>query len=271
MTESSLPKDYVLGRNYAASSRLNYQFYLWKETLQFNLHPRIPVPGPEQKLCIADIATGTGIWLVDVARNFSTAQLDGFDISLTQCPPKQWLPKNINFRVWNMFEDVPDDLHGKYDIVHIRLVYLMIQNDDPLPIIRNLIKMLKPNGYLQWDELDGSRMYTVSTDPSVTTSLMGNQWNAFDQTNKWFSRLPETLRNEGFSDASLYHYQDHLSELKAFYDMYIMGFEEVASSTFKGTVQGKKMMQEAKEMDEESKSGTAMCVPKAVCVAKKAG
>ena len=68
---------YVLDRNYQGSSRsvcqpfelasvstknnferLNLQFFLWKNTLQFNLHPQIPVLGSSAR--IADIATGTG-------------------------------------------------------------------------------------------------------------------------------------------------------------------------------------------------------------------
>lgn len=31
---------------------------------------------------------------------------------------------------------------------------MFVGNSDPRPIIRNLVKMLKPGGYLQWEELD---------------------------------------------------------------------------------------------------------------------
>lgn len=68
---------YVLKRDYRASSRsvsnssnwearkadvglqrLNLQFFLWKDTLQFNLHPEIPAPKVNAR--IADVAMGTG-------------------------------------------------------------------------------------------------------------------------------------------------------------------------------------------------------------------
>lgn len=269
MSQKSPPESYGLGRDYAASSRLNCQFYLWKETLEFNLHPSIPVPGPEEKLCIAEVATGTGIWLVDVARSFPTAQLDGFDISLAQCPPKQWLPENINFRAWNMFEDVPEDLRGKYDIVHIRLVSVVIQGDDPLPVIRNLLKMLKPNGYLQWDEVNFAGTYIASIDPSVKSTALEKYRQTQIHRQNWVLHLPETLMKEGFSEASLYHYQDHSSELKAHFDLILTTVEELMTTTAKGTAQGEEILRSIADIYGESKSGAVLGFPRVVCVAKK--
>ena len=63
---------YMLDRSYTAAYRLNFQFYLRKASLRFNIHPSIPVPA--QKACIADVATGTAIWLIDVASEIQTAQ-----------------------------------------------------------------------------------------------------------------------------------------------------------------------------------------------------
>lgn len=75
---------YLLDRSHAAACRLNLQFYLWKDAIKFNSHPSIPV----QKCgIIADVATGIGMWLIDVARELPTAQIEGFDIDLSQAPP----------------------------------------------------------------------------------------------------------------------------------------------------------------------------------------
>ena len=49
---------YVLGRDYMATARLNYQHFLWKEQLGFLVHPSIQVARPDVK--VADIGTGTG-------------------------------------------------------------------------------------------------------------------------------------------------------------------------------------------------------------------
>ena len=69
-------------------------------------------------------------------------QFDGFDIDLGQAPHLQWLPSNISLTQWNMFEEVPENLVGVYDVVHIRLVMLVIKDNNPVPLIQNLRKLL---------------------------------------------------------------------------------------------------------------------------------
>lgn len=83
------------------------------------------------------------IWLVDVADSLpSTVQLDGLDINLAQAPASGWLPKNIKLREWDMFSDPPTDLIGQYDIVHIRFITLVIKDNDAVPVIKNIRKLL---------------------------------------------------------------------------------------------------------------------------------
>jgi SAM-dependent methyltransferase len=135
-------QDYVLDRSHIAACRLNLQYYLWKESLQFNVHPSIQL---SKESVIADVATGTGAWLLDVARDFPQAQLDGFDNDLRQLPHKDWLPSNVSVRHWDIFTDLPDDLVGKYDYVHLRLLVVVL-NGNSQPVIKNLLKMLKPGG-----------------------------------------------------------------------------------------------------------------------------
>ena len=72
----------------------------------------------------------------------SSAQLDGFDVDLTQAPPKQWLPSNVAMHKLDAFSPLPHDLVGKYDIVHLRLFIVLIKHNNPVPLLRNLIGML---------------------------------------------------------------------------------------------------------------------------------
>lgn len=69
----------MLERNHVASCRLNLQHYLWKAAIGYNVHPSIPIsPGT----VVADIAAGTGMWLVDMAQNYPKVQFEGFDNNL---------------------------------------------------------------------------------------------------------------------------------------------------------------------------------------------
>ena len=61
--------------------------------------------------------------------------MDGF-------PPRQWLPENVILQQLDIFEPIPETLIGQYDIVHVRLFMLVIQNDDPGPLLENLVRLL---------------------------------------------------------------------------------------------------------------------------------
>ncbi|KAJ5117424.1 hypothetical protein N7448_011056 [Penicillium atrosanguineum] len=98
---------------------------------------------------IADVGTGTGIWLRDVADILPvTCQLDGFDISDAMFPSKTVLPANVTFRRQNLLEKFPDDYLGKYDVVNVRVMVVALSFDEWEPAVRNLMTLLR--GYLQW-------------------------------------------------------------------------------------------------------------------------
>ena len=263
---------YVLDRSYSAASRLNFQFYLWKNTLNFNLHPSIPAP--KEGARIADVATGTGIWLLDLAKEVpATVRMDGMDITLSQAPPKQWLPAQVSMTVWNIFEDVPEAFVGKFDIVHIRLILLVIPNNDATPVIRRLAKMLKPGGYIQWDEQSGFGHRVLTIHPSVGTSAFREMHKLMDGQGRfeWTLQLPASMNDNGFEGAEIYHYQDSLELAKAHSDMLLIMLEEFAMGVAQsqGHEEGAKMQQLIQRIYKESQEGAAMSVPKMVCVARK--
>lgn len=83
------------------------------------------------------------LWLADMAANLPpTVRFDGFDISLEQAPASGFHHPNIQMHRWDMFQDPPAKYMGQFDIVHVRLVTLVIKNNDPIPLVRNLRKLL---------------------------------------------------------------------------------------------------------------------------------
>ncbi|KAL8706876.1 MAG: hypothetical protein Q9201_000145 [Fulgogasparrea decipioides] len=172
-----MPDDtYIFGRGYLTATRLNLQHFLWKETLDYILHPSVPVG--ENEAAIADVGTGTAIWLLDLAKSLpSTVQLDGFDISAKQYPAM--LPRNVSLHVANALEDPPADRVGAYDIVHIRLFMGVVNDNNPVPLFDHCAKLLKPGGYLQWDEYDLSAQEIVSAQPSLPTDELSEMSRGF--------------------------------------------------------------------------------------------
>jgi SAM-dependent methyltransferase len=142
---------YILDRNHLAACRLNLQHYLWKEALGFTIEPSIPIP---QNANVADVACGTGLWLLDAARLLPGAQFSGFDIDLSQAPHPDLLPSSITLKEWNLFENIHPHWEGQFDLVHVRLLVLVLSGETRKSFVECLLKLLKPGGYIQWDELD---------------------------------------------------------------------------------------------------------------------
>ncbi|KAI4117271.1 MAG: hypothetical protein LQ338_007578 [Usnochroma carphineum] len=82
------------------------------------------------------------IWLVDLAEQLPWAQLDGYDISSSQFPPAEWLPRNVKLMTLDALAEIPSSLIEKYDVIHVGLLVL-VAGDDPMPLLRNLRRMLR--------------------------------------------------------------------------------------------------------------------------------
>ena len=94
--------------------------------------------------------TAQRIWLLDLHSQLDPStetEMVGFDTDITQVGPKEWLPKNLSLREWSVFAEVPEDLVGTFDIVNVRLIVFVIE-EDPTPVLRNLLKLLSEYRHL---------------------------------------------------------------------------------------------------------------------------
>jgi len=100
-------------------------------------------PIVEQPQKILDLGTGSGIWAIDVADRYPTADVIGVDIAATQ---PNWTAPNCRFEI----DDVEQDwLYRKnsFDFVHAR-EFLFAIRDWPR-LIGQAYDHLKPGGYLE--------------------------------------------------------------------------------------------------------------------------
>jgi SAM-dependent methyltransferase len=162
---------YWINRDGSESERLDLQHEFLKKTLGYLLHPRTS-PSLSHSARIADVATGTGVVCIDLARTLpSSCQLDGFDISASQFPPVEKLPRNVRLQVLDAKGSVPSDMRGKYDIVIIRYLVAAMGPQDWEVVARNAFMLLKPGGWLQWMEADvGQAITLIRGDPRLPIS-----------------------------------------------------------------------------------------------------
>jgi len=132
-------------------------------------------------------------------------QLDGFDITSSNFPAPGWLPSNLNFHVWDAFSEIPSEYVGVFDIVHIRAIYSCIKDNNIGPLLTNLLQLLKPGGYLQWDESDASTLTCQVPSPDLKaegTQTIVKIQDLFSRAQSkllpdWLHDLPKTLGSRG--------------------------------------------------------------------------
>ncbi|KAH6711725.1 hypothetical protein BKA61DRAFT_611486 [Leptodontidium sp. MPI-SDFR-AT-0119] len=168
---------YILNKNKTTeeSRRLNIQHrFINTFGPPEQIHPSIP----KDRICrIADIATGTGVWLQDLSTILSktptssneSRQYVGFDIS------RDFFPKghtsDFSYVQHNVLRPFPDEHLGKYDFVHVRLLIAALKEDDIPIALENVVELLAPGGYIQWDEWDFPSIQLPSAPPTVKQTL----------------------------------------------------------------------------------------------------
>ncbi|GAQ10911.1 hypothetical protein ALT_8232 [Aspergillus lentulus] len=200
---SSSP-EYVFTRDYLDNNRINLQHYLVVQLFGYRIHPSIPVKDVNN-LRIADVGTGTGIWLTDLADEFpSTVQLDGLDISFDAAPPRDWLPPNMSLHHWDIKAEVPEHLVGVYDVVNVRHFVFVLQQSDLKGVLDNLFKLLKPGGYLQWTDFDMSSLRVEKINPDIKADANVKLMELFQANDTrlrsaWGASLPSLFAQSGFN------------------------------------------------------------------------
>ena len=54
----------------------------------------------------------------------------------------------------NLLDPVPEDKKGTFDVLHLRLLILGLLNGKWKIACENLFQLLKPGGWIQWEEAD---------------------------------------------------------------------------------------------------------------------
>jgi len=102
-------------------------------------------PNPQKVL---DVGTGTGIWAIDFADQYPSAEVIGVDISPTQ---PSFIPPNLKFELDDVQLDwtyQPDS----FDYIHVRCMLGAIQ--DWAHLYREIYNCIKPGGYIEHLEIN---------------------------------------------------------------------------------------------------------------------
>lgn len=244
------------------------EHYLWREELGYLLNPSIPYQG--SKDAIADVATDSGVWLLDVANKYPYAQCFGLDVSTKLCPPNAWLPANVTFHSWDIHHNPPVFLRVRFDVVHVRSLCGIIRAD-PGSVVRNMAALLKPHGYLQWEEVEASctDIETVNATVKAHAVLgLGKLVKASPEC-VLMPRVPDLLMANGFYNVRWSRVVPQKPLLKYHTDMLVLKWAELVSrlpATDERKEQYSRLMLDVKE---QTQKGVAYVSPKLVFVAQR--
>ncbi|KAF9404927.1 hypothetical protein BGZ94_003875 [Podila epigama] len=140
---------YMLPNDLTESDRLDAQHYLVRFVFKGNYNVQLD---PEAPLRILDVATGTGVWALEMSHEFPKAEIHGIDIS--PIFPAEIKPSNCHFHLCNILDGLPyPDNH--FDFIYQRLLVYALTPAQRKQVYAELMRVLKPEGFLQLVESDG--------------------------------------------------------------------------------------------------------------------
>ncbi|KAG0282503.1 hypothetical protein BGZ96_000417 [Linnemannia gamsii] len=140
---------YMLPNDLTESDRLDAQHYLVRFVFKGNYNVQL---NDSSDLRILDVATGTGVWALEMAHEFPKAQIHGVDISAIF--PTEIKPPNCHFQLCNILDGLPfPDNH--FDFIYQRLLVYALSPAQRRQVNAELLRVLKPEGFLQLVESDG--------------------------------------------------------------------------------------------------------------------
>ncbi|CAG8461518.1 16221_t:CDS:2 [Acaulospora morrowiae] len=142
---------YLLSSDMEEIDRQQLQHYCFKHIFKCNVSAPI-----EKKLTegsrVLDVGCGTGIWVLELSSKYENSEFFGVDMSPVF--PSQIKPFNSNFIKANVLDGLPFS-SDEFDYVHLSFLNASFTDDQWQNIvIPELIRVLKPNGWLEFYEVD---------------------------------------------------------------------------------------------------------------------
>ncbi|KAF9201409.1 hypothetical protein BGZ49_008333 [Haplosporangium sp. Z 27] len=193
---------YMLPNDLTEADRLDAQHYIVRYMFQGNYNVKLD---RNSKLRILDVATGTGVWALEMAHEFPKARVYGIDISpiYPTSESSEVVPPNCFFQLGNILDGLPfpDDY---FDFIYQRLLVYALTPAQRRQVNAELLRVLKPSGHVQLIESDGL-LYNAGPVTEMINSLSIETASKRNVDPKEVQRLKPGLRRSGFTNVNSFH------------------------------------------------------------------
>lgn len=177
--------------------RLDDVHLLFKLLLNNNL-ARAPITQFQQPRRILDMGTGTGVWAIEMAERFPTAEVVGVDLSPIQ--PNS-APSNCKFFVDDLESEWTYTHQEAFDYIHGRAMGGAVA--DWPRILQQAYQHLKPGGWIEFQEYDSAFYSDDGTHEKVPFVMewvrkLNDASVKFGKPINIGPRLEQWLQNAGF-------------------------------------------------------------------------
>ncbi|GAA5806419.1 hypothetical protein HPULCUR_011953 [Helicostylum pulchrum] len=187
---------YILPNDDDEADRVHQQHWILKYALQCNYHAPV-TKMLEDGIVVLDSGCGPATWTFEMGETYPQSTFHGVDASCVF--PEDIKPANVEFVIGNIAKHIPYP-DNTFDYIHQRLLFLGLTHDDWENTLKELLRILKPGGYLELAEPDLQDLHNVGPLLQKVQETLSDILISRDMPTSVHHQFEELLDKAGFEN-----------------------------------------------------------------------